>query len=99
MSGKVINTPWWEFATRMLKSDELKGEGTQKERFAIISHQWKNQQAKLVTVNIEYIEELHSMISLLRGQVADLRLQTKVMGELLDYFEHQRVGGDCEKVE
>lgn len=52
-----------------------------------LSFIWKNKQAKLVTLHIDYIAELHNEIQSLKKSCKNLELQNNYLISVVDYLE------------
>jgi hypothetical protein len=78
-------TPWWDFVQNYerILINKIKD---RKERFRIISFEWKNRNAQLVNVNVYYIKELHDKINMLKKRVQELENDNAYLQAINIYY-------------
>lgn len=76
-------TSWIEFANK--EKTKLNCQ----DKFKIISHLWKNKKADIVTLNVNYVMELHEKISMLNNELLDYKNKYQKLLELCVFLDNE----------
>lgn len=62
----------------------VKSKRGQKKTTSVLAHEWKNMNATLVTVHVEYIQNMTNQLNELREQLNQLKVYVQVLETELD---------------
>lgn len=81
------NNPWWDFVKE--NRNKVKHLTTRKEQFELLSELWKNKKSHVITIQSEYLEELHNNNHSLKIEVNKLQDENKKLKNLLEILQMQ----------
>lgn len=81
------NNPWWDFVKE--NQDKVNHLATRKEKFTLLSELWKTKKSNIITIQSDYLQELHTNNHSLKIEINKLQDENKKLKNIIEILQNQ----------